>query len=404
MQYRNHAFAAVALTPLACIIHCLLFIGFTAAAAAGETDQETNSQEFTGEIVVGATFPLTGRLDYYGQSAYLGANTRIRMINAQGGINGKRLVAIWRDNKSDTRQAVADATELIDKYGVSAIIGPLFSDAALAVSDLARERKVVFICPTASADTSARDQGWIFRAVYNNSWETKGITMFQVQNFGARSCAVLYDPRYEFSVEMTHQFERAFRATGGKVVGTLSIIDYYGKKDYTGPLKKLAAYSPDFIFAPMYGIEAVELIHAARDANIGIRFAAPITWDTELVYDASGRRLAGTAIVSLLFEKTYRYRPFQEFHKALEHAGMDVPDATAAAAYDGVSLLVEGLKNGETSEAIRAGIQAVHNFPLATGIATMLSNGGLKKPLIVRFVEERNGRMMPIFAERYDPE
>lgn len=396
----------VVFTAFFCGILCGFHFCVPGSVQAGEASSANESAPvvFTGEIVVGSTLPLTGMMDYYGLSAYLGAKTRVRMINEQGGINGKRLTVIWRDNKSDPEQAIRDANELIDKYGVQAIIGPLLSNATLAVSDLASEREVVFISPMSSADTSARDKGWIFRAVFSNSWEAEGIALFQVRNFGARSCAILYDPRFEFSVEMSNKFDRAFRAAGGKVVGVLSIIDFYGKKNYTTPLKKLAAYSPDFIFAPCYGIEGVELIHAARDAGISTRFAAPVTWDTELVYDASGRRLAGTAIISFLFEKNYRYRPFQEFYKAMENAGMDVPDAMAAAGYDGVTLLVEGLKNGESSEKIREGIRTVRRFPFATGRGTMLPDGRLKKPLVVRFVEERNGRMLPIFAERFDPE
>lgn len=404
MQYRNRVFTAVFFAVALCIMQ-LVATAYSHIAFAGEEEAHLESPPtFTGDIVVGATFPLTGKMDYYGQSAYLGANTRVRMINAKGGINGKRLVILWRDNKSSPQKAREDSIELIEKHGVSAIIGPLLSDAALAVSDVASERKVVFISPMASSDTSARDKGWMFRVLFPNLWAASSLSSFQIQNFGARSCAILYDPRYEFSVEFANDFERIFRASGGKVVGILSIIDYYGNKNFTGPLKKLSAYTPDFIFAPTYGIEAVELIHAARDIGITSRFAAPITWDTELVYDASGRRLTGTAIVSTLFERTYRYRSFQEFYRALENAGMDVPDSMAAAAYDAITLLSVGLQNGETAEEIRAAIQKIHEMPLATGAATMLPEGRLQKPLVIRFVEERNGRVLPVFAERFDPE
>ncbi|MCD8351689.1 MAG: ABC transporter substrate-binding protein [Planctomycetaceae bacterium] len=377
-----------------------LLVQFVAASAVAE---DAPAPTFTGDIVIGATFPLSGELENYGQSAYYGANTRVRMVNAAGGVNGKRLVLEWRDNGSNPEQAVADIRELVEKHNVPAVLGPLLSDATMAARDVADELEVVILSPLASVDAASQDNPWVFRVGFSNTQIASGMIDFQMRSFGVKSCGILYDSRHTFSIELSQVFADTFTEHGGRVVGIHSIIDENGEKDYVTPLRALAEEKPDLIFAASYALEATEIVRTAGDLGIDIRLCGPDTWDNELVYDASGTRLVGTAVVSALFETAFNYRPFQTFYNAMEQAGMDFPDAQAASAYDAVSLLVVALEKGETSAQIREGLLAIRRLPLATGRVTMGPNGNVHKPVIIRIVERRNNRLLPVFAVRIDP-
>lgn len=381
----------------------LLFFASRLCVAAAESGGEAPASAFTGDIVIGATFPLTGIFENYGQSAYYGATTRVRMINDAGGINGKRLVVEWRDNRSDPMQAARDVRELAERFKVPAILGPLFSDATMAVRDLAKELEVVVASPLASIEAFSRDNVWVFRIGFSNVQMAEGMIAFQMRSFGVKSCGILFDPRHAFSAELAEVFEDSFTKRGGVVVGNHSFIDADGNKDYATPLAALAERNPDIIFAASYAQEATELIRTARDMGVSIRFCGPDAWDNELVYDASGTRLIGTAVASSLFESSFNYRPFQVFYNAMEQAGMDTPDAQAASAYDTVSLLAAALEQGETSAAVRDALLGVRRLSLATGRTSISPNGNARKPLIIRIVERVGGRLVPVFADRIDP-
>ncbi len=377
--------------------------GLSPRSAAIAMAEDAPPPAFSGEIVIGATFPLTGELENYGQSAYYGAATRVRLLNAAGGVNGKRIVLEWRDNGSNPEQAVADIRELVQKHRVPAILGPLLSDATMAARAVAEELEVVVLSPLASIDAASQDNPWVFRVGFSNTQMARGMIDFQMRSFGVKTCGILYDPRHTFSNELGRIFADTFVERGGSVVGSHSIIDANGEKDYETPLRALAEAKPDLIFAASYALEATEIVRTAGALGINIRLCGPDTWDNELVYDASGTRLVGTAVVSALFETAFNYRPFQTFYNAMEQAGMDFPDAQAASAYDAVSLLAVALANGEDSEHIREGLLAVRRLPLATGRVTMGPNGNVHKPLIIRIVERRNNRLLPVFAVRIDP-
>lgn len=366
-------------------------------------DAQATTPEFSGEIVIGATFPLSGFWEMYGQSAYYGANTSVKLINANGGVNGKKLTLIWRDNKGDSQQATRDIEELVSKYNVQVILGPLLSDATMAARSVVKQLKVVIMSPMTTIGAASRENTWIFSSSFSNAAEAEGLIRFQMDKYGAKTCGIIFDPRYVFSPDLADIFEKKFTSNGGTVVGKYSLVADNGEVDYQAPLEKISAGAPDFIFAPCYALEATELIHKARDLNIGLRFCGSSTWDNELVFDASGSRLAGSSFASSLFEQAFSYRPFQMFFTAMEQAGMDNPDAQAACAYDAVNLIAQALKQGEKAEDIRKGLLTTKRMPLATGRITITPDGETIKPVLIRVVERAEGRLLPVYAERYDP-
>ncbi len=382
------------------LIIVFLFGSNACIYAADGIDKEDG---FSGEIILGATFPRSGYLETYGQSAYYGAETRVRMINDAGGINGKKLVLVWRDNRSDPHQAVLDVREFAEKYKVPAILGPLLSDATMAVGQVAEELGVVIMTPMATVDAATRGNNWIFRSCFTNSAQIEGLVRFQMEKFGAVTAGILYDPRHATTSEQVGIFEKEFSERGGILVGRYPLVNSAGEVDFEVPLVELGKKRPDFIFAPCYALEATELIQAAKKLEVNIRFAGPDTWDNELVFDGSGSRLTGTSFASTLFEQAFSYRPFRDFYAAMELAGMDNPDAPAACAYDAVTLLADALKSGETAEAVRTNLFSVKRKSLATGRVTITSEGDTVKPVLIRIVEIIRSRLVPVYAERYDP-
>lgn len=386
----------------AMLIALILSVCPPGAARAGD-GAGGEVRAWTGEIVVGATFPLSGALETYGQSAYYGANACARRINESGGINGKKLVLQWRDNRSDGGQAVRDIEELHERFGVAVVLGPLLSEAVMAVRPTAERLGIVLMSPLATMDAVTLGTPWVFRSCFNNTAQAGGMIKFQMGSYGAKSGGILYDSRSPFAVELADIFAEKFAAAGGTLVGKRSFVDASGAKDYETPMKALAEKNPDFIFAACYALEGTEILHSARDLKISTRFCGPDAWDNQLVFDASGTRLSGTSFASALFEQSYSYKSFHAFFNAMERAGMDNPDAQAACAWDAVALLAHALKSGETPEAVRAALLKVRRMPLATGNVTISPDGNAVKPVLIRVVERARGGLLPVYAARFDP-
>src|ERR1700756_1843173 len=66
-------------------------------------------------------------------------------INAAGGINGKKLVVVSKDDGGKPADAITVANELVSGEGVSFLMGSFFSNVGLAVSDFAKQKKVFYL-------------------------------------------------------------------------------------------------------------------------------------------------------------------------------------------------------------------------------------------------------------------
>jgi branched-chain amino acid transport system substrate-binding protein len=75
----------------------------------------------------------------------LGAEMAVEEINAKGGVLGRKLEVIFRDDKGQPAEAVKQAQDLVESEKVALIAGTFLSNVGLAVSDWAKQNKVMFV-------------------------------------------------------------------------------------------------------------------------------------------------------------------------------------------------------------------------------------------------------------------
>ena len=74
-----------------------------------------------------------------------GLEMAVEEVNAKGGVNGKKLEVISRDDGANPGEAVRVAEELVTREGVSMIAGTFLSNIGLAVTNFAGQKKVFFL-------------------------------------------------------------------------------------------------------------------------------------------------------------------------------------------------------------------------------------------------------------------
>ena len=86
-------------------------------------------------------------------------------INAAGGVNGKELEVISRDDAGKPGEAVKIAEELVRKDKVILLMGSYFSHVGLALTDFAKRNKVLYIAaePLSDALVWAKGNRYTFR-------------------------------------------------------------------------------------------------------------------------------------------------------------------------------------------------------------------------------------------------
>ncbi len=146
------------------------------------------------EIVIGTSMPLSGPASFWGLGVGGGIQAYAGIINAQGGINGRRLRVVILDDAYLPPRAVANVRELVERHNVFAIVGLIGTANAFAVRDYIVDNKVIWISPTADASMWAgyRDTSHLF--VTYPSYRKEGIVLakYAVEQLKGAKLAVFY--------------------------------------------------------------------------------------------------------------------------------------------------------------------------------------------------------------------
>ena len=101
-------------------------------------------------IRVGVFLDLSGPSSSFGQSTLNGIEMAADQINNAGGINGRRVELLLKDDRGEPTEAVTVVTELILEKKVHALLGEVASSRSLAAAPVAQYSKVPMISPAAT--------------------------------------------------------------------------------------------------------------------------------------------------------------------------------------------------------------------------------------------------------------
>ena len=178
-------------------MRCIL-IGFaTIAAAAAAMTAVPAAAEDT--VKIGFAGPMTGPVSAFGHEIERGMDMAVEAINAKGGVRGRKLEVVIRDDEFDPVKTVTAYRDLIERQDVVALVGSANSASMLAVTPLLNDNyKVPAICvhtdATAiihnQAEASGRDN-YLFRLGMFGSGQADFLVDSMVKKFGLTKIGLL---------------------------------------------------------------------------------------------------------------------------------------------------------------------------------------------------------------------
>ncbi len=123
-----------------------------AAPACGVGGGDDESSDDSNEpIKIGASLPLTGEFSQPGQAAKQGYQVWQEMVNADGGLLGRQVELVIKDDASNQNTIVADYNALISQDQVDLLLGTFSSLLNLPASSVAEKNRMLYIEPAGGA-------------------------------------------------------------------------------------------------------------------------------------------------------------------------------------------------------------------------------------------------------------
>jgi branched-chain amino acid transport system substrate-binding protein len=295
---------------------------------------------------------LAGSLsDPVGVPMKLAAELAVEEINEQGGVGGRLLELIQRDDYGDPDSAVFVATDLYEA-GVSAVIGHIFSGMTLAAAPVYNggSDPVAAISPSSSSPDISTAGDYTFRICPSDLAHGVALAKWVHDTLKLQRGAVLYlNDQYGRGVRQT--FVRDFIRRGGVLQ---SIDPYLGDIPQVGPyLDRLAKLGgTDFLVVAGNRGEAEEILRQARRRGLTM----PMLGGDGLEGIEAAGSLAEGVHLSSAYLPTLATPANKIFLRAYQKKfpGAGLPNQPAAATYDAVYLLRDVIaRAGSKRSAVR---------------------------------------------------
>ncbi len=206
---------------------------------------------------------------YKAQPAFLepyrkGWELALEQVNAAGGINGRKLEIISRDDGANPGDAVRVAEELLSREKVDVLAGGFLSHIGLALTDFAKQKKVFFLASEPLTDKIVWQNGnrYTFR-LRSSTYMQTAMLVPQAAKANKKRWAIVY-PNYEYGQSAAATFKEQLKKLQPDVEFVGEQAPPLGKVDAGAVVQALADLKPDAIFNVLFGADLSKFV---REGN-----------------------------------------------------------------------------------------------------------------------------------------
>jgi branched-chain amino acid transport system substrate-binding protein len=206
---------------------------------------------------------------YKAQPAFLdpykkGMELAIEQINAAGGVNGKKLELITRDDNASPGDAVRAAEELVSREKVDVLAGAFLSNTGLALTDFAKQKKFFYLAGEPLTDKIIWGSGnqYTYR-LRPGTYMQAAMLVPDAVKLKKKRWAIVY-PNYEYGQSAVSAFKNLLKAAQPDVEFVVEQAPPLGKLDAGSVVQALADAKPDAIFNVLFGADLSKFV---REGN-----------------------------------------------------------------------------------------------------------------------------------------
>lgn len=181
-------------------------------------------------------------------------------VNAKGGLLGKTVVVISKDDAGKPADAITAANQLVSSDKVAMLMGTFFSHIGLAVSDFAKQKHVFFLAAEPLTDAIVWEKGndVTFRLRPSNSMQAAMLAEEAAKLPAKRWASIA--PNYEYGQSAVAAFKKALAEKRPDVEWVAEQWPPQGKIDAGPVVQAIAAAKPDAILNVEFGADLAKLV------------------------------------------------------------------------------------------------------------------------------------------------
>jgi branched-chain amino acid transport system substrate-binding protein len=279
-----------------------------------------------------------------------GMKLAVDEINAKGGVLGRPLELLTRDDAGKPEEAQRAASELVLNEHVAILTGTFASNVGLAVSDFAKHQKIPFIAAEALSDALTWEQGnrYTFR-IRSSTYMQAAMLAEAAAVLPAKKWAIVA-PNYEFGHSVAESFKALLKRARPDVEFVIEQYPPIGRIDAAAVVQVVAAAKPDAVFNATFGPDLVRFVREGnnRDLFTNLSVVSVMTGQPEFLDPLKGEAPKGWIVTGYPYDLIDKPE-HKAFLAAYQNAFNDYPRAGSLSGYTTIQAVAAALtKAGAT--------------------------------------------------------
>lgn len=325
-------------------------------------------------IKIGNIGILTGEGSTWGIAAKNGIELAVKDINSNGGINGKKLVALHEDDSGDSKKTISAFQKLTEINNVNIIIGTTWSSTGIPLIKLADNKKVLIVSPSLGKPEFNEGSKYLFNTWPHDVTLSANLADY-VFNKGHKNIALIGAEEL-WVKDQTNAFTKRFNELGGNI----SVLVEPSPKDKdlnSEALKIKNALGITAIVSTTDGVLVGSLVEK-RAKEIGVNLPIySVTIDSDSIKSANGA-YEGMEFLTFL-------TPTNEFKERYEKTFNTQINIGADSAYDATMIIAKGILETKSTDSTKIAnyIESIKEYEGVSGKLISDNKHGFTKDFVV---------------------
>lgn len=302
-------------------------------------------------IKIGFPVPLTGPYGPEAADQVAGATLAIEEFNARGGVLGRKVELIVRDDQLKPGIGAQRAKELIENEKVHFMSGVLAAHIQMAVNEQTKKARIIYFSISQSNEITAVPDWspWTFHEAINPHITSHAVGGWVVEKLGKKVFVLYAD--YAFGHQLRDGFKKILEARGGTLLGT--IPHPLGATDYSAYFPRIRDAKPDVLVLANFGKDQLNSVKQAH--SFGLKAEMKLLCPVLLM---TTRREGGVEVFEGVYGGTTFYWELAErvpsskrFVEAFQKRWNRPPIDYAGYAYSAIRILLEAVERARTTDS-----------------------------------------------------
>jgi branched-chain amino acid transport system substrate-binding protein len=326
---------------------------FVAGTLAGTT--ATLAMPSLGQAQAGAI--KIGEINSYtAQPAFLrpyrnGWELAVDEINAAGGVLGRKIETVFRDDAGKPEDAVRLAGDLLNAEKVDLLAGGFLSNVGLAIADFANQNKRLYVASEPLSDALVWGKGnrYTFR-LRPSTYMQAAMLVEEAAKLPAKRWATVA-PNYEYGQSAVRWFKELLKKAKPDVEFVAEQFPALGRIDAGATVQALEAAKPDGIFNVTFGADLINFVRQGNTRGLfeGRTVASMLTGEPEYLDPLGAEAPVGWIVTGYPHQDiaTPEHTKFRDAYRAKFN---DYPRLGSVVGYDTVIAISEALKKAGATD------------------------------------------------------